>query len=64
MNLDSLFAQFLREKRFVTGCTEKTLTNFRESYKALKRVLGKLPEVSELSNRKMKEFVTTARENV
>jgi integrase/recombinase XerC len=26
-------------------------------------VLGKLPEVAELSNRKMKEFVITAREN-
>ncbi len=55
MNLDSVFTQFLREKRYVTGCTEKTLTNFQESYKALKRVLGELPEVENWSHRTMKE---------
>lgn len=60
--MDELFAQFLREKRFVTGCTEKTLTNFQESYKALKRMLGELPEVEKLSKQTMKEFVTLARE--
>jgi site-specific recombinase XerD len=63
LSLDALFAQFLREKRFVTGCTEKTLTNFQESYKALKRVLGELPEVENLSKQTMKQFVTQAREN-
>jgi len=62
MTLDYLFAQFLREKRYVTGCTEKTLTNFRESYKALARVLDGLPEVERLSKQTMKEFVTLARE--
>jgi integrase/recombinase XerD len=62
MNLDSVFTQFLREKRYVTGCTEKTLTNFQESYKVLKRVLGELPEVENWSSRTMKEFVTLARE--
>ncbi len=58
MNLDFLFAQFLREKRYVIGCTLKTLTNFQESYKALFRVLGDLPEVEKLSKQTMKEFVT------
>jgi len=55
--MDELFAQFLREKCFVTGCTEKTLTNFQESYKALKRVVGELPEVETLSRQTMKESV-------
>ena len=62
MNLDSLFTQFLREKRHVTECSEKTLTNFRESYKALARVLGGLPVVGRLPEQTMKEFVAQARE--
>ncbi len=61
LSMDELFAQFLREKRFVTGCTEKTLTNFQESYKALKRVPGELPEVENLSRQTIREFVTPAR---
>ncbi len=61
LSMGELFAQFLREKRLVTGCAKKTLTNFQPSYKALKSLPGELPEVEDLSTQTIRRFITLAR---
>ena len=59
INLKALFAQFVKERRFIGNVTEKTLIWYRQSWRAFTRTVG-IPE--EINKRVIAEFITKLRE--
>jgi site-specific recombinase XerD len=59
MNLESLFAQFVKERQFIGNVTEKTVIWYRQSWRAFTRTVG---TTEEINKRLLVEFITKLRE--
>lgn len=60
MNLESLFARFVKERRFIDNVTDKTLIWYRQAWRAFTRSVG-TPE--NLDKQVLTEFVIKLRES-
>jgi hypothetical protein len=59
MNLESLFAQFVKERRFMDNVTDRTISWYHQSWRAFTRTVI-LPE--KLDKQVLNDFVTKLRE--